>query len=106
VRDRTAVHIASLRPADRTRPVGDTRRRRPRVQNLAAHVCAANPGCRIWAPLTRRRAQGAGQDLRVPLLPRRGPRVLLGEPPRLPSGSRRRRLGEDLHLVRPLPRLL
>jgi carboxymethylenebutenolidase len=32
--------------------------------------------------------------------------VLLGQPPRLPPRSRRRRLGQDPHLVRPLPGLL
>src|SRR5271165_4624750 len=37
----------------------------------------------------RRRAEGAGQDLRVPLLRGRRPRLFRGEPHRLPPGSRR-----------------
>src|SRR5438876_10503707 len=54
----------------------------------------------------RRGTEGAGQDLRVPHLRGRRPRVLLGEPDRLPPRSRRRRLAENPHLVRPLPGLL
>ena len=48
-------------------------------------------------------AEGGGQDLRVPPLRRRGPRVLLGRPPGLPARGRGRRLAADLRVVRPLP---
>jgi len=47
--------------------------------------------------------RGARQEFHVY---ERRPRVLLGQPPRLPPRSRRRRLGQDPHLVRPLPDLL
>ena len=47
--------------------------------------------------------EGGRQDLRVPPLRRRRPRVLLRRPPGLPARGRRRRLAADLRVVRPLP---
>ena len=46
------------------------------------------------------------QDLRVPQLRGRRPRVLRRGPPRLPARGRDRRLAEDLRFLRPLPGLL
>jgi len=51
-------------------------------------------------------AEGAREDLRVPHLRGRRPRVLQRDPRRLPPRSRRRRLDPHPHLVQPLPSLL
>ena len=48
-------------------------------------------------------AEGGRQDVRVPPLRRRRPRVLLGGPAGLPTRGRGRRLAADLRVVRPLP---
>src|SRR5262249_2772762 len=48
-------------------------------------------------------AHGAGQDLRVPHLRGRRPRVLRGGRAGLPPGGRERRLAAHLGVVRPLP---
>ena len=53
-------------------------------------------------PSSRRPGRG-GQGLRVPLLRGRRPRFLRHRPAQLPAGGGRRRLGEDLGVLRPLP---
>ena len=47
--------------------------------------------------------EGGRQDVRVPPLRRRRPRVLLRRPPGLPARGGRRRLAAHLRVVRPLP---
>ena len=53
----------------------------------------------------RSRVEKARQGLRVPQVSQRGPRLLLLPPPRLPRRARRRRLGQDLGLLREAPQL-